>query len=212
MVATALLDRLLHHATVIQIRGSELSTSRACRSRVGKHLVEKSRPTVADPANSQTSRPAAQKRSSRSTRRLITSPAKTGEFYFAIIGEIPRAITLVSAGTVGPSSSGASATRQEHFNGEDDGNAGAFSTGRAWLLRRETPEVFMLSFNGFGESPGGPVATVENSALFVKLSLAIATATGYKILVVIISHFSNEERISQCSLVCCLEAFWEWRS
>jgi IstB-like ATP binding protein len=35
VVATALLDRLLHHATVIQIEGASY------RSRAGKHPIEK---------------------------------------------------------------------------------------------------------------------------------------------------------------------------
>jgi hypothetical protein len=34
-------------------RGGELSTSRACRSRAGKHPIEKPHPTIADPADSQ---------------------------------------------------------------------------------------------------------------------------------------------------------------
>jgi DNA replication protein DnaC len=80
VVATALLDRLLHHATVIQIEGGELSTSRARRSRAGKHPIEKPHPTIADPADSQTSRTAAKKRRPRSKRRLITPPAKLGNF------------------------------------------------------------------------------------------------------------------------------------
>jgi hypothetical protein len=48
------------------------------------------------------------------------------------------------------------ATGQERFDGDDDGNAGAFSTGLAWLLRRETPRVFMPHSMGSAESPDGP--------------------------------------------------------
>jgi hypothetical protein len=61
-------------------RGGELSTSRARRSRAGKHPIEKPHPTIADPADSQTSRTAAKKRRPRSKRRLITPPAKLGNF------------------------------------------------------------------------------------------------------------------------------------
>lgn len=61
-------------------RGSELSTSRACRSRAGKHPIEKSYPTSAYPADAQTSGKAAEKRRPRSRRPLIATPAKLGNF------------------------------------------------------------------------------------------------------------------------------------
>jgi hypothetical protein len=88
VVATALLDRLLHHAaTVIQIEAASYRL-REHADLVPENIREKSHPTVADPANSQTSRPAGHELSINITRR---SPCPPGEFY-AIIGEIPRAI------------------------------------------------------------------------------------------------------------------------
>src|ERR1019366_19209 len=58
VVATALLEPCDRHPD----RGGELSTSRACRSRARKHPIEKPHPTIADPADSQTSWTAAEKR------------------------------------------------------------------------------------------------------------------------------------------------------
>ena len=73
VVATALLDRLLHHATVIQIEGAS-------------YRLREPHPTRADPADTQTSRPAAEKRRSRSKRWLITQPAKLGNFTSPEVG------------------------------------------------------------------------------------------------------------------------------
>jgi hypothetical protein len=54
--------------------------------------VEKSHPTVADPANSQTSPPAAQKTELSSNTTVDHLTRQNGEFYFAIIGDIPRVL------------------------------------------------------------------------------------------------------------------------
>ena len=80
VVATALLDRLLHHAAVIQIEGSSY------RLREHADLLPETgrfKPNAATnpiPATLKASRPAAQERSHRLPQRLIATARQTGEF------------------------------------------------------------------------------------------------------------------------------------
>ena len=79
-------------------RGGELSTSRARRSRAGKHPIEKPHPTIADPAELSNVADGRQK-AEASIKTTPDHPTRqTGEFYFAIIGEIPRAIDNIQPG------------------------------------------------------------------------------------------------------------------
>jgi hypothetical protein len=75
----------------------KLSTSRTCRPRARDHPVEKSHPTSADPADSQTPGSAAKKRRNRSARWLITSPAKLGNFTLPKLGNFRAPLTPFGA-------------------------------------------------------------------------------------------------------------------
>jgi hypothetical protein len=91
VVATALLDRLLHHATVIQIEGRAIdfaSMPISCR-KTSDRKVSSNRRRSRRLSNVVDGR--------RKTEALINTTAdhptrQTGEFYFAITGEIPCAI------------------------------------------------------------------------------------------------------------------------
>jgi DNA replication protein DnaC len=97
VVATALLDRLLHHAVVIHIEGSKLSLATTCRSHArarplqGTHQLTNPRTTDPSP------RPATQTWSLRSHRRLITATRCLGKFTSAQVGKIETVLTLGAA-------------------------------------------------------------------------------------------------------------------
>ena len=76
VVATALLDRLLHHAVVIQIEGSSYRL-RQHADLVPEHIRSKAL-IQPPPAPPQAPRPAAQTRRPRSHQRLIADPAAWG--------------------------------------------------------------------------------------------------------------------------------------
>jgi hypothetical protein len=91
VVATALLDHLLHHAIVIQIEGQAIdfaNTPISCRKTAdpevsSNHRRSRRLSNVAD----------GRRKTEASINTTADHPARqTGEFYFAIIGEIPRAI------------------------------------------------------------------------------------------------------------------------
>ena len=94
VVATALLDRLLHHAVVFQIEGSSYRL-RQHADLVPEHIRTKAslQPSPIPP-NSQAARPAAKKRRPRSRRRLIAAPARVGNFGSALLGKIKSAFTV----------------------------------------------------------------------------------------------------------------------
>ena len=79
VVATALLDRLLHHAVVIQIEGSSYRL-RQHADLVPEHL--RCRAPITPPAAPAATppRPTAEKQEPRSTRRLITDTLPTRDF------------------------------------------------------------------------------------------------------------------------------------
>ncbi len=97
VVATALLDRLLHHAVVIQIEGSSYRL-RQHADLVPEHI--RSKALIQPPPQ-----PAPPKRrgrppkngGSRSLQRLITTPAKVGNFAAPKTGEIPRPVDSMTA-------------------------------------------------------------------------------------------------------------------
>ena len=98
VVATALLDRLLHHAVVIQIEGSSYRL-RQHADLVPEHIRSKaSAPATGRAAAAQAPRSAAQKWSYRSLKRLIANPAKVGENCRPKTGEIPRPVDSEAAG------------------------------------------------------------------------------------------------------------------
>ena len=73
-----LLDRLLHHAVVIQIEGSSYGCA-ACRSRCPSTCAQRLHPTSPIPATLASRRGRPPKKRSRSINpRLITSPANWG--------------------------------------------------------------------------------------------------------------------------------------
>jgi DNA replication protein DnaC len=80
VVATALLDRLLHHAVVIQIERVELSPAGARRPLARKHPLQAERRRQSNSTDPQASRPAVKKRRSRSPKRLIANPPDWGIF------------------------------------------------------------------------------------------------------------------------------------
>jgi hypothetical protein len=91
VVATALLDRLLHHATVIQIEGASYRL-REHADLVPENIRSKSliQPLPIPPTLKHRGRPP--KNEALINRTADHPTRQTGEFYFAIIGEIPRAI------------------------------------------------------------------------------------------------------------------------
>jgi hypothetical protein len=92
VVATALLDRLLHHAVVIQIEGSSYRL-RTHADLVPEHI--RSNALIPPPAltAAQAPRSAAQKWSHRSLNRLITNPAKVGKIAGPKLGRFRGPLT-----------------------------------------------------------------------------------------------------------------------
>ena len=87
VVATALLDRLLHHAVVLQIEGSSYRL-REHADLLPEHIRAKANiQTAAHPADPAATRPAAKKRRSRSHAVADPRPRQTGEFYFGAYEE-----------------------------------------------------------------------------------------------------------------------------
>ena len=85
VVATALLDRLLHHAVVIQIEGSSYRL-RQHADLMPEHVRSKAFINPANPGTAAaTPRSTAKAWSFRSRYRLITPAA--GEFYFGTFGD-----------------------------------------------------------------------------------------------------------------------------
>ncbi len=89
VVATALLDRLLHHAVVVQI---ELSAARARRPVARDGPLQAARHRQSHSADPETPWPTAKKRRSRSPTRLIAKTRQTGEFCGATFEENRGAI------------------------------------------------------------------------------------------------------------------------
>ena len=87
VVATALLDRLLHHAVVFQIEGSSYRL-REHADLLPEHIGSKPTSSRADPADPAPARSAAKKWSRRSRQRLIAIPARLGNFTSAHMGKI----------------------------------------------------------------------------------------------------------------------------
>ena len=89
VVATALLDRLLHHAIVIQIEGSSYRL-RQHADLVPEHLRRTAPITTPRRASATPPRPTTEKQEPRSTRRLITDPANQGFFARHFSGKFKR--------------------------------------------------------------------------------------------------------------------------
>ena len=93
VVATALLDRLLHHAVVIQIEGSSYRL-REHADLLPEHVrIKAEHPTRAHSADPEASRTAAKKWRRRSRQRLIAMPAKLGNFTSPLLGKIRAPLT-----------------------------------------------------------------------------------------------------------------------
>ena len=92
VVATALLDRLLHHAVVIQIEGSSYRLREHADLLPEDRPLQAERPRKSHSADPEASRPAAKKRRRRSRPRLIAKTRQTGEFCGATFEENRGAI------------------------------------------------------------------------------------------------------------------------
>ena len=96
VVATALLDRLLHHAVVFQIEGSSYRL-REHADLVPEHIRIKAniQPAPIPPTLRRRGRPP-KNGGADLAQRLITIPAKLGNFTSALLGKIRSALTIVA--------------------------------------------------------------------------------------------------------------------
>ena len=96
VVATALLDRLLHHAVVIQIEGSSYRLREHADLLPETVRFKPQRRRQSHSADPETSRTSAKERRRRSPTRLIAQPARLGNFAAPLLRKIAAPLTAAS--------------------------------------------------------------------------------------------------------------------
>ena len=99
VVATALLDRLLHHAVVIQIEGSSYRLRQHAELLPRVHPFQGPHHAAAAGTAAAPARPSAQAQRPRSPCGLITHGPHLGKFTSAVLRKVQSALTSASSRT-----------------------------------------------------------------------------------------------------------------